>query len=95
MYMQLIQPISTRNEPEIHRRTQGASTIASFLTVFQNFLRSEGQEIKRSKRLSYVIRTTQCPVLILLRGTIHRGVQVQNYKKLVNLQLHGLRKWMV
>ena len=38
---------------DVHRRTQGASTIASFLTVIQNFLRSENQEIKRGKRLSF------------------------------------------
>lgn len=43
-----------KSELEVHKRTQGASTIALFLTVIQNFLRSENQEIKRGKRLSYV-----------------------------------------
>lgn len=47
-------PLQHRGESEVHKRTHGASTIASFLTVIQNFLRSENQEIKRGKRLSYV-----------------------------------------
>ena len=34
-------PLQNRNESEVHKRTHGASTIASFLTVIQNFLRFE------------------------------------------------------
>lgn len=39
---------------DVHKRTNGASTIASFLVANSKFLRFRRAKKKRSKRLSYV-----------------------------------------
>ena len=67
VYAEIFYTIKIYCEKKVHKRTHGASTIASSLTMTIEISQvSRSQESSVGKRLSYVKRTSQYPVSILL-----------------------------